>query len=142
MWKASFFLSIGFVTLLVTNTAAQQAGAPVGAGQKVQVIEVTAKRYQYDPSEIHVKKGTRVQLKLRALDRTHGFLLSTYPEGSDGKGRPGLVLPTPQVSWKLEKGQVNVVEFIADQPGTYDFKCSVICGWHHRSMKGKLIVEP
>lgn len=142
MRKASFFLSMGFLILLATSIAAQQAGAPTGASEKVQVIEVTARRYQYDPSEIHVKKGARVQLKLRALDRTHGFLLSTYPEGSDGKGRPGLGFPTPQVSWKLEKGQVNVVEFVADQPGTYDFKCSVICGWHHRSMKGKLIVEP
>ncbi len=141
MRKIPPFLSIGFAILLATNAAAQQAGAPT-TSENVQVIEVTAKRYQYDPSEIHVKKGAKVQLRLRALDRTHGFLLSPYPEGSDGKGQPGLILPTPQTNWKLEKDQVNVVEFVAEQPGTYDFKCSVVCGWHHRSMKGKLIVEP
>ena len=122
------------------QTAGAQAGEATPAGP-VKVIEVTAKKYEYTPGEIHVKKGTRVQLKLRAIDRTHGFKLALYPDGAAESGPAGLRLTDPQESWKLEKEQERVVEFTADRAGTYSFKCSNFCGMGHRGMHGKLVVE-
>ena len=55
--------------------------------QNVRVIEVTAKKYEFNPSPIHVKQGTKVQLKITSLDRKHGFKISLYPDGSEAKGR-------------------------------------------------------
>jgi len=88
-----------------------------------------------------VKKGTRVQLKIRALDRTHGFKISPYPEGAAKDAQPGLRFAEQQDSWKIEKEQERVIEFVAERAGTYAFKCSVFCGLGHGGMKGKLVVE-
>ena len=46
------------------------------AAQEVQVIEMTAKKYEYSPSPLRVKRGTKVQLRITALDRTHGFKIN------------------------------------------------------------------
>lgn len=110
--------------------------------ETVQTIEVTAKKYEFDPSTIQVKQGTRVQLKIRATDHAHGFRISETPEGAEMKGNPGLVFASQQDCTKIEEGKTETVEFVAQTPGTYPFRCCVHCGWHHRAMKGKLIVEP
>lgn len=115
---------------------AQQPGQ-----QEARVIEVTAMRYEYGPAEIRVKKGEKVRLKVRAVDRTHGLEFKLYPEDAREEGTPGLRFPDDQHNWKLEKDQERVIEFTAERAGTYTFKCSVFCGWRHRGMKGKLIVE-
>ena len=104
------------------------------------VIEVTAKKYNFDPSPIHVKQGSRVQLKITATDHTHGFKIDTVPEG--GSGEPGLLFSSGQECYRIEKHQTATIEFTAQKAGTYRFKCCVHCGWDHRSMKGELIVEP
>lgn len=108
----------------------------------VQVIEMTAKKYVFSPSPIHVKKGAKVELKIRALDKTHGFKIALYPEGADGKGAAGLVFANPQASWSIQKNQDTLIEFTAEQPGTYNFKCAVFCGFGHGGMKGQIIVDP
>lgn len=122
------------------NAVAEQEKT-AGEQAQVKVIEVTAKKYEYTPGEIHVKKGTRVQLKIRALDRTHGFRIALYPEGAAENGPAGLRFDQQQDSWKLEKQQERVIEFVAERAGTYPFKCSIVCGFGHRGMKGKLVVE-
>lgn len=110
------------------------------ATQAAQVIDVKAKKYDFDPSPIRVKQGAKVQLKITALDHVHGFRMSAIPERGDGTD--GLVFSTGQGCNRIEKGQTTTIEFIAQKPGTYPFKCCVHCGWHHRSMHGELIVEP
>ena len=112
------------------------------AGQDVQVIEVTAKKYEYTPSPIHVKRGAQVQLKITSLDKTHGFKINLYPDGSDAKGDPGLIFSSKEDCFKIEKGTPTVVQFVARTPGTYSFHCCNRCGIGHGGMKGQLIVEP
>lgn len=110
------------------------------APQSAQVIDVKAKKYEFDPSPIRVKQGAKVQLKITAVDHVHGFRMSAIPD--NGGGTDGLAFSTGQGCNRIEKGQTATVEFIAQKPGTYSFKCCVHCGWHHRSMHGELIVEP
>ncbi len=131
-------LLIAFVLLPPACSLAMQ-GASSSTGS-VQVIEVQAKKYEFNPSPIRVKQGTKVQLKITATDRVHGFRMSDIPEGGDGK--PGLVFSSGQGCNRIEKGQTATIEFVAARPGTYPFKCCVHCGWRHGSMKGELIVEP
>lgn len=111
------------------------------ADQDVQVIEVTAKKYEYAPSPIRVKQGAKVQLKITALDKTHGFKINLYPDGSDTKGDPGLIFSSDEDRFKIEKGTPTVVQFVARTPGTYSFHCCNRCGIGHVGMKGQLIVE-
>jgi cytochrome c oxidase subunit II len=112
------------------------------ADQGVQVIEVTAKKYEYTPSPIRVKLGGKVQLKITSLDKTHGFKINLYPDGSDGKGDPGLIFSSKEDCFKIEKETPIIVEFEAHTPGTYSFHCCNRCGIGHGGMKGQLIVEP
>jgi cytochrome c oxidase subunit 2 len=104
------------------------------------VIEVTAKKYEFSPDEIRVKRGEKVRLKIHSVDENHGMKLSVYPEGSKDKSA-GLVLANPQDNGRVDKANDQILEFVADRAGTYEFKCAVMCGMHHGRMKGKLIVE-
>jgi heme/copper-type cytochrome/quinol oxidase subunit 2 len=125
----------------VAGGYARPANAPQ-ANQNVQVLEVTAKKYEFNPSPVHVKLGAKVQLKVTAVDRSHGFSVNVYPDGSDAKGDPGLVFTSKEECWKLEKDAAVTVEFVAHTAGTYSFKCCVRCGLGHGGMKGQLVVEP
>ena len=137
------WLALPLFTLLFLAAGALARQSPsVGAGENAQVIEMTAKKYEYNPSILHVKKGTRVQLKIKALDRAHGFKIALYPEGAEEKGAPGLLFDSPPNDWRIEKDKVEQIEFVAAQAGTYDFKCSRFCGFGHPRMKGQLVVEP
>jgi cytochrome c oxidase subunit II len=119
-------------------------GTPPALGQnaKVQTIDVTAKKYEYSPAPIHVKSGTKIQLKITATDHDHGFSIATVPDGADSNAAAGLVFDSAQECWQLKKGETATIEFLARTPGTYSFKCCHTCGLGHRGMKGLLIVEP
>jgi len=116
-----------------------RASAPV---QNPQVIEVTAKKYEFNPSPIRVKQGSNVQLKITAVDTSHGIKFNLYPDGVKSSGAPGLVFASKEDCFKLEKGASTTVEFEAKTAGTYSFKCCKFCGMGHGGMKGKLVVEP
>ena len=110
--------------------------------EQTQVIEITAKKYEFSPSPVRVKVGTNVQLRITALDRTHGFKTNLNPDGSDEKSNPGLIFSSNEDCFKLEKGIATVVQFVARTPGTYSFHCCNRCGLGHGGMKGQLVVEP
>jgi cytochrome c oxidase subunit II len=113
------------------------------ADQEVQVIEMSAKKYEYSPLPIRVKRGAKVQLRITALDRTHGFKINLRPDGSDKRNDSGLVFSSNNDDcFKLEKGVPTVVEFVARTPGTYSFHCCNRCGIGHGGMKGQIVVEP
>ncbi|MCL6480569.1 MAG: cupredoxin domain-containing protein [Firmicutes bacterium] len=133
-------LLVVVAALLAAVLASVPAQQPEPA--PAQEIEVTAKKYEFQPSEIRVRQGTRVQLRVRALDRTHGIEFRLDPEGGPEKGSVGLRFPDEQRKWKLEPNQEQVIEFTAERPGAYEFRCAVYCGLGHRRMKGTLIVEP
>jgi cytochrome c oxidase subunit II len=135
-------LSSVIVLALLPGASTSAHWVAPNATDSAQVIEVSAKKYEFSPSPIRVKQGTRVQLKVTATDHVHGFRIATFAEGADAHGNAGLVLSSPEGCQRIEKGQTATIEFVARTPGTYPFKCCVHCGWHHRSMKGELIVEP
>ena len=109
--------------------------------QEAQVIEITARKYEYSGSPIHVKLGSKVQLKINAADHDHGFKISMVPDGDTPGGTPGLVFTTEQDCWLLKKGETTIIEFLAQTPGTYTFKCCHTCGLGHKGMKGEIIVD-
>jgi cytochrome c oxidase subunit II len=133
-------LSIASLIAATLVLAASTVARP--ADNNVQVIAVTAKKYEFDPSPIRVKQGAHVQLKVTAIDHVHGVKIDEFPEGSDRKGSPGLVFSSSKDCLRVEKGETQTLEFVAQTPGTYQIRCCVHCGWEHRSMKGQLIVEP
>jgi plastocyanin len=145
-------LIVGAVALAIASAQAGQAqgqaqGQPQAqAGAQAQgdspIIEISAKKYEFNPAEIHVKNGTHIRLKFTATDRDHGVSFDVYPKGSNKKGDPGLVFSAEKPSFKLTKGEAQTIEFDAKQPGTYETHCAVFCGLGHHGMKGAIIVDP
>jgi heme/copper-type cytochrome/quinol oxidase subunit 2 len=118
-----------------------QPGPITAQDQQVQVVELKAKKYEYVPSPVHVRAGTKVQLKITAVDHDHGFKITTVPNGAEKSGKPGLVLASPQDCWQLKKGETTTIELFAQTPGTYPFWCCHRCGLAHKDMKGEIVVE-
>jgi cytochrome c oxidase subunit 2 len=87
-------------------------------------IQLTAKKYEFSPSIVKVKRGDRVRLVVTALDRTHGLRVDAF-----------------QINRKLPKGEAVTVDFTADRAGTFPFQCSEFCGLGHKKMTGELVVE-
>ncbi len=125
---AASLLALGIFVSLSRSVRAQSPD--------VRVIEITAKKYEYSISPVHVKLGTKVQLKITATDHDHGFKIASVADGS-----AGLVFASSQDCWQLKRGETTTIEFLAQTPGTYTFKCCHICGLGHRGMKGQIIVE-
>jgi cytochrome c oxidase subunit 2 len=119
--------SLSLVLLLlsiVSLNAAQDNPQTQQGTANVQEIRVTAKKYEFSPDPIRVKKGQPVKLIITAKDHDHGIKLEAF-----------------HIDQKLKKGVPTTVEFTPDKAGTFQFKCSVFCGLGHRGMKGTLIVE-
>jgi len=137
-----FPLSIVPKSLMSLAMFLSLSGLVRAQSQGAQVIEVTAKKYEYSSSPIHVKIGTTVQLKISATDHDHGFKIANVPDGASPDGKAGLIFTSAQDCWLLKKGETTMIEFVAQTPGTYTFKCCHSCGLGHRGMKGQIIVEP
>ena len=90
-----------------------------------RVINVTAKRFAYQPNIIEVNRGDRVTVLLRSTDVHHGFYLDGYEQ--EMTARPG---------------QDGAVSFVADRTGRFVFRCSMTCGPFHPYMVGYLRVKP
>jgi heme/copper-type cytochrome/quinol oxidase subunit 2 len=142
--KSVLCLSVVIAATLFSRSSAVpgNSAVPPAAGDSVQMIEVTGRKYEFNPSPIRVKQGARIQLKITAMDHTHGFKINTYPEGTHATDSPDLLFSSAEGCERIEKNQTATIEFVAKTAGTYPFKCCTFCGWHHRSMKGELIVEP
>jgi heme/copper-type cytochrome/quinol oxidase subunit 2 len=88
-------------------------------------VTLAAAQFAFDPPVLRVNRGDRVRLTLRATDVVHGFHLDHY--GIDTRVEPGLS---------------RRVEFVADRPGKFRYRCSVSCGLLHPFMTGELVVSP
>ncbi len=104
-----------FILFLISGSLA--------AAENEQVIKVTAKKFEYSPNMITVKKGVPVVLEFTSLDRMHGFSC------------PGLKIRTD-----IYPDKVSTVRFVPEQAGKYPFHCDVFCGLGHTGMTGTIIV--
>jgi cytochrome c oxidase subunit 2 len=111
--------SLALVGLFAIGLAAAAAAPPTE-----REIEVTARKYEFSPNTITVKKGEHVKLVVTALDHDHGFKLEPF-----------------KIDKVLKKGSQTTIEFTAEKAGTFPFQCSHYCGMGHGKMKGQLVVE-
>jgi cytochrome c oxidase subunit 2 len=118
------FIRAGLLTAAVCLLA---GAAPHGTAQPApQVVEITAERFSFSPSEIRVKADAPVEIRLRSDDTDHGFrLLDTDIN---------IVIP------KRGRG-VATATFTPPKPGRYTFECSRLCGAGHAFMRGTLVAE-
>lgn len=115
---------------------ATSAGSISNTAGHVKDITIKAESWKFTPNVINVNKGDLVRLHfVTAQDEVelyngHGFGIEGY-----------------DVNVFLTKGTQQLVEFLADKPGTFTFRCTSFCSSpgaaveNHFNMVGKLIVH-
>ncbi|MGA7829444.1 MAG: cupredoxin domain-containing protein [Terracidiphilus sp.] len=83
-----------------------------------RTIEIHARRYEFTPAEITVKKGETVTLSLISEDVTHSLLI-------EGLG----------VNQIIVKGHATQVTFTPGKAGDFLGRCGRFCGNGHGSMR-------
>lgn len=101
---------------IVARAQTEKSPAPVE-------IKLTARKFEFEPSVITVRKDQPVRLLITAVDVEHGFEIEDLG-----------------INKKLKPGVVTVVEFTPTRAGKFKFACSVMCGSGHDEMNGELIV--
>lgn len=112
-WLAGSSLAVG---AWAVGAAAQEAAAP-------RTVEIVARRFVYEPSEITLKAGERVQVVVRSLDFVHG-----------------MNIPDLNQRYDLVPGRLTRFELNPQKPGVIEFVCDNFCGDGHEEMHGKFIV--
>src|SRR4051812_42379253 len=102
------------------------SGVLVGCARKqpAERVNITMKKYEFVPSEVHVKRGQPVVFIVTSADTQHGFHVGEF-----GINEP------------VKKGQTVEVEFESDRAGSFPMNCSIVCGAMHDDMVGKIVVE-
>jgi cytochrome c oxidase subunit 2 len=83
-----------------------------------RVIEIHAKRFEFSPADITVKKGESVTLSLTSDDVAHSLLI-------EGLG----------VNAAVSKGHPTQVTITPDKAGDFAGRCGKFCGVGHGSMR-------
>jgi cytochrome c oxidase subunit 2 len=111
MWQP--FTVLAILAALILSLPGRAADEPV------QDIQIKAKKYEYTPNEITLKKGKTVKLILTSEDRHHGFIIDDLNVRADIQpDKPTEVIVTPVKAGDLE------------------FHCDVFCGAGHEGMSG------
>jgi cytochrome c oxidase subunit 2 len=100
-------------------------GVIVRAQDRPRRIEVTAKRFAYEPAEITVKKGQPVVFVIRSIDTTHGLRFREL-----------------NLNVTVSKGRTAELQFKPEKTGDFVGSCSVFCGSGHGTMTLMLHVVP
>ena len=86
-------------------------------------IHITAKKFEFTPDTITLKKGEPVVLVFSSQDRKHGFNLRAFGIRAD-----------------VNPGGTARIQFTPDKTGKFTFSCDVFCGEGHEDMTGTMVV--
>jgi cytochrome c oxidase subunit 2 len=114
-------MAAGAAALGLASIATYVAAQP--AQPKEKVIRIEAKRFDYTPGELTLKKGEPVILELTSRDVLMGFNLPDFGLRAD-----------------MVPDKVTRVRFVPDKTGSFTFLCDIFCGTKHEEMNGRLTV--
>jgi cytochrome c oxidase subunit 2 len=119
MKKTSIVLAatLGACALLLSGSRARAEGEP-------KVIAVTAKRFEFLPSAVKLKKGETVTLHVTSDDVEHGFFSRKLKIDSD-----------------IPAGRSADITITPDQEGKFIVICDHFCGSGHGNMHLTVEVE-
>ena len=106
---------------LTPNLVRAQESANAAVPPKM--IEITARKYDFSPNQITLKKGQPVILRLLSADRVHGFM-----------SRP------LKIDTDIRPGKATDVAITPATAGNFTVICDHYCGTGHGNMKMKVAV--
>ena len=93
-------------------------------GEGPRAIVITAKRFEFVPSTITLKKGETVKLVVTSEDVTHGLFIRSLKIDTD-----------------LVPGKTEELTVTPQAAGTFTAICHHFCGAGHGNMKLTVVVE-
>jgi len=115
-FAAALAAAAGLAAAALVAPQIVRAGGP-------RVLRIKARKFEFTPREIVLKRGEPVVLELESLDRRHGFELPSF-------GLKGEFVP----------GEITHIAFTPDRAGRFGFNCNIFCGDGHDDMEGDLVV--
>ncbi len=98
--------------------------ALLGADDATRTVDIMAKRFEFAPATLTLKKGETVRLRVTSEDVTHGLFLRPLKIDTD-------IVP----------GEVRELTVTPQTAGTFTAICHHFCGAQHGNMKLTVIVE-
>jgi len=120
IFTAACGITLGALTPKGNLLRAQESA---NAAVEPKVIEITAKKYDFSPSQITLKKGEPVILRLLSTDRVHGFM-----------SRP------LKIDTDITPGKAKDIALTPATAGDFTVICDHYCGTGHGNMKMKVAV--
>ena len=100
------------------------AGSAVAEEAQARVVEIHARRFEFTPKEVTLKRGEPVKLRLTSEDVTHGFFQRAL--GIDAE---------------IDPGKVTEIVLTPQKAGRFTTICDHFCGSGHGNMKMTIVVE-
>jgi len=113
-WGILALLTLLILFLPIPGNAAEPAE---------KTFQIKASQFAYSPAILAVNPGDQVTIELLAADVVHGLSIDGY-----------------KLETTSDPGQTARLTFVADQQGSFRFRCTVTCGNLHPFMIGKLQV--
>ena len=119
MWRLIALTGFGVAAFIIADTGSSaQTDGP-------RVIEITARRFAFEPAEIEATVGERLRLVVRSADGVHGLEIKKL-----------------KIKKEVPRGGEPVtIDFTAATEGTFPILCAEYCGKDHTDLKGMLIVR-
>ncbi|HET7752528.1 MAG TPA: cupredoxin domain-containing protein [Anaeromyxobacteraceae bacterium] len=89
-----------------------------------RIITISAKRFEFSPGEVRLKKGETVTIRIASADVTHGLYMKAL--GIDAE---------------IEPGKTTEVTFTPKAAGRFTAICDHFCGPGHANMHMDFVVE-
>lgn len=97
--------------------------ATIALTRATKVIEISAKKFEFTPSQITLKKGVPVILRLQSSDRVHGFMSKPL-----------------KIDIDIPNDKAEEIALTPDSAGDFTVICDHYCGTGHGGMKMKITV--
>ncbi|HLO00446.1 MAG TPA: cupredoxin domain-containing protein [Pyrinomonadaceae bacterium] len=118
--KPAFVAGLLFISTIISGLAVYVHAKALPAARE---IHITAKKFDFTPDTITLKKGEPVVLVLSSQDRKHGFNLRAFGIRAD-----------------VNAGGTARIAFNPNKTGKFNFSCDIFCGEGHEDMTGTIVV--
>ena len=123
-WPAGM-VSLRYVALFAVIAVTIADMTSSAQSDEPRIIEITARRFAFEPAQIEATVGERLQLVVRSADGVHGLEIKKL-----------------KIKKEVPRGGEPVtIDFTATSEGTFPILCSEYCGKGHTDMTGALIVR-
>jgi cytochrome c oxidase subunit 2 len=112
--------ALALLIVLAVSGLGSAAAAP-----EPQVVNVIARRFEFEPAQITVTVGQPVRLMVRSEDGVHGLEIKKFKVNKD----------VPR------GGEAVIINFTPNAVGEFPIMCSEYCGDGHENMNGTLVVQ-